>query len=176
MRTVKIILSAILLLVMALLTAWCYHPLAKLMLISISAEYMVHTAVPLVVFPTLFVLLFGALLVYYFKQPTKLKLAALFVVFSVWLLSGRTTAMLVTEDEIAAGWFYIPTTRFTLCNPNENCEITHYNKTKVEVLPFWRIRISNSTVDETLFIGPFAWAETKKLFIEDMQIGLYYKE
>jgi hypothetical protein len=120
--------------------------------------------------------LFGGLSVYYFKKPSKLKLAALSLLMLLWLLSGRTTAMLVTEDEIATGWFYIPTTRFTLCNPNEDCEVTHYNKTKVQALSFWRIRITNSTVDETLFIGPFAWAETKKLFIDDMQVGLYYKD
>jgi hypothetical protein len=176
MRPLAIILSAILFLIMALLTAFCYHPLAKIMLISISAEYMVHTAVPWVVLPTLFLLLFGGLSVYYFKKPSKLKLAALSLLMLLWLLSGRTTAMLVTEDEIATGWFYIPTTRFTLCNPNEDCEVTHYNKTKVQALSFWRIRITNSTVDETLFIGPFAWAETKKLFIDDMQVGLYYKD
>jgi hypothetical protein len=153
MRPLAIILSAILFLIMALLTA-----------------------VPWVVLPTLFLLLFGGLSVYYFKKPSKLKLAALSLLMLLWLLSGRTTAMLVTEDEIATGWFYIPTTRFTLCNPNEDCEVTHYNKTKVQTLPFWRIRITNNTIDETLFIGPFSWTETKKLFIDDMQIGLYYKE
>ena len=176
MRVTAIIFSVILFLIMAMLTALCYWSEAKSLLIFISFIEMVHSAAANVLWPTLFLLLFGGLLVYSFKKPSKLKLVALGLVMALWFVSGRTTAMLVTEDEIAAGWFYIPTTRFTLCNPAEDCEITHYNKTKVEVLPFWRIRITNSTVNETLFIGPFAWNETKKLFIDDMQIGLYYKK
>lgn len=176
MRIVAIIGYCVVFLSMALLTALCYHPLAKLLLISTSADYMVHCAVAQLVWPTVFLILTGILMVTYNKKPSKVKLVALVAVILLWGLSGRTAAMRVTEDEIATGWFYIPTTRFTLCNPNEDCEITHYNKTKVEVLPFWRIRITNSTIDETLFIGPFAWTPTKKLFIDDMQIGIYYKE
>lgn len=169
---ITIIFLGILFLCMIALTSFGYFSSTSLVTGSISS--MESLAATNVTLPTLLLILFGLLLYYYFKVPKKTKLLFLGVIMLLWILSGRVISIIIWPDgRITTGWFYIPTERFYLCNDKSNCETLVAYHTKIETLPFWRVRIKNENTDEIIFVGPFLWNKAKKVFTEEIGAGTY---
>ena len=175
MKNIKIIISAILLVVMATLTASGYF--LKANLARGDMESMEDIAAVNGAWPAIFLVISGFLLFYYLSQPTKVKLAFLGITIILWLLSGRMISMIFWPDgKLTTGWFSVPTEKFSLCNGKTNCETIMAYHTKTENLFFWRIRIKNENVDKIVFVGPFLWSKTVRLLHDEIGNGTYPKK
>jgi len=83
----------------------------------------------------------------------------LFVLIIIWLFSGRRISIRTEKCRVSTGWFFIKTNSFSLCKLADcDCENVYY-KTTYEKLSFWRIRIKNTKVNKTIFIGPIVWSK-----------------
>jgi hypothetical protein len=127
------------------------------------------------IYATVFLLVFVILIILYLKKPTNIKLVLLSLIMILWFLSGRMIGIIPLDGRLSTGWFYIETGRHTLCDYKTDCETTIYYQTQTESLFFWRIRVSNKNIDETIFVGPFLWNRAQKLFKETVESGKYYK-
>jgi len=123
-----------------------------------------------IVCPLIFMGLFCITSYFYFKRPDVLKLIVLLIWISLWLLSGRMIGIVVWPDiKVNIGWFDEPTESINLCARNADCETIVAQKTKATALPFWRLRIENPYVDQVIFVGPFIWGRTLKMFNEKLK-------
>lgn len=137
-----------------------------------SADYTMHLASIHVAWSTALLILFGALLFYFLKKRGKVLAIFLGLLFILWFLSGRTIGALVDPDgKIVVGWFYIETGEFYVCNRKTDCESVFYYQTKIERLPFWRIKIKNVNIDKVIFVGPFIWNKTLNIFSDKSNVG-----
>lgn len=149
---------------MTVLTLFGYLPASKFYFAGVSVDYMMDI-IDANIISTLLLLLVGLLGYNYLRKPQKVKLFLLYIGMLGWFLSGRIVATIIYPDgRVSCGWFYIETERFYLCNATTDCETTISYKTKVEPLPFGRIRITNEFIDKTIFVNPFAWKATLKMF------------
>lgn len=97
------------------------------------------------------------------------------ILLTLWFLSGRTIGIMYYPDGIVkTGWHYIRTNEFGLCEDGVNCELQVNKLTKIEKLPFWRIRITNSNTNEVLFTGPFIWNQTVHIFEANSPIRTHH--
>jgi len=162
---------------MGLITFPCYYSPERNFLFAgvSSADYMLELASMPMAVPTIFLFCFGLLTLYYFKRAKKIKLVFLTVILLLWFLSGRTIGTILwPEGTIITGWFYIRFDKFIICNNDGDCETTISYHTKTEELSFWRVRVKNKNTDRVIFVGPFIWSRTLKLFNEQLGLGKYY--
>ena len=111
----------------------------------------------------LLIVILGMLLLKYLQKKNYKFLSLIFIILPIWILSGRTVGIF-PDGRLNIGWFYIKTDRINLCHPNDDCEKIFYNNTKIEELPFWRIKIENKNINQIIFVGPFIWNQTRKMF------------
>jgi hypothetical protein len=170
----KIIISIIVLIVMVVFTAIGYSSGRMLGFAGVSsADYTMHLASTNVAWSTALLILFGGTLFYFLKKRGKVLFVFLGFLFILWFLSGRTIGALVDPDgKIVVGWFYIETGEFYVCNRKTDCESVFYHRTKIESLPFWRIKINNVNIDKAIFVGPFIWTKTLNIFSDKSNIGV----
>lgn len=98
----------------------------------------------------------------------RLSLRRLFILLLVllfWLMSGRVVAFKSFPDgRVITGWYYVEANSFKLCKEDIDCESMLFKETKVTRLPFWCISIDNSLTNKIIFIGPFTWNSSAKVF------------
>jgi hypothetical protein len=111
---------------------------------------------------------FLALLTYK-KKRRALFTSLLTLIFLLWLFSGRMIAFF-PDGRLISGWFYIPTNRIDICKTDIDCEKLFYYYTKIEARSFWRLRITNTETNTTVFIEPFIWKNAIKLFEKEFPV------
>ncbi len=174
MKTIKIIVSVILLLIMFGLTALGFF--LKVSLVGGSINSMEDIVAINGAWLAIIVVIFGFLLFYSLYKPSNVKLIFLGVIIVIWFLSGRMISIIFWPDgRVTTGWFGIPTDTFYLCTGKTDCETTIAYHTKTENLFFWRIRLKNENVDKVIFVGPFIWNKTLKLVHDQIGAGTYTK-
>jgi hypothetical protein len=175
MKITKIIIVVIVLLLMIAATSLDYF--FKHSLVGGSIDSMENIVTVPVIFPTVLIMIFFWLLYWYFKSPNNIKLVSLLICIFLWVSSGRMISIITWPDgRVNTGWFNIPTNQFYLCNPQADCETTVSYKTKTENLFFWRIRVKNENIDKVVFVGPFLWNKTLRLFSDKFNSGKYTKK
>lgn len=174
MKTIKIIISVILLMIMFGLTAMGFF--LKISLVGGSMDSMEEMAIINGAWLAIILVIFGFLLFYYLYKPGKVKLIFLGAIVVIWFLSGRMISIVFWPDgRMTTGWFGISTDTFYLCTGKTDCETTIAYHTKTENLFFWRIRLKNENVDKVIFVGPFIWNKTLKLVHDQIGAGTYTK-
>lgn len=111
------------------------------------------------------ILLFSFVLVVVAFRKTKnraLYYSVLFILFSAWLLSGRTVG-LFAYGRLSTGWFYFESNRTYLCKDWLDPEVVLNRETVYEKESFWRYRISNNQTEKVIFVGPFITKEVDSL-------------
>ncbi len=113
---------------------------------------------------TLSIILFLAfcviLLVNFKNKKTKILLLA--IVFILWLLVGRVVGYNVWNNSIVGGWQNIIKTREICIGSHDQSKIGFEIKnTHITKLSFWRLKIENTKVRTSLYVGPFIWKETE---------------
>ena len=68
------------------------------------------------------------------------------------------------DGRIITGWYYIETNKLYLCKEGYDCETILSRESVVNKLSLWRINIKNKDVDKVIFIGPFTWYSSSKIF------------
>jgi hypothetical protein len=170
MKTIRIILAVIVFLVMILLTAICYI-IPEPSLTGGSILQAIVYAQP--IYPTVFLIAFGCFMAFYLYNPTSLKLIPASLCILLWFLSGREVCITLINTKVMTGWFYTAVNDYNPCASTQyDCETIINQNTTTEKLSFWRIRIKNNDFDEIIFVGPFIWDKTVKMFSE--QIGTSY--
>ena len=153
---------------MVILTLSVY--LLKPHLVYGSIDSMEVVASASIICPLIFMGLFCITSYFYFKKPNVLKLIMLLIWISLWILSGRMISIVVWPDvKVNIGLFDEPTESINLCAPNADCETIVAQKTTVTALALWRLRIKNPYVDQVIFVGPFIWGRTLKMFNEKLR-------
>lgn len=168
-KVFRVIIIVPILLIMLLATLLDYS--VKHSLVAGSIDSMESIASMPVVFPATLLGAFIILLCWYFKSPNTIKLICLGACFCLWALSGRMVSVIpFQEGRLNAGWFNISTNEFYLCkSPQHNCDGIFLHETQMENLSFWRIRIKNENIEKIIFVGPFIWNQTQKLFTDKVR-------
>lgn len=95
----------------------------------------------------------------------------LLILFLLWLTSGRTIAFNAQNGKMYTGWFFFCFDSVSVCPEKLECERILSLKTKYEHRFLWTIKIVNSYLEETIFIGPFILEE----YIEDLkELGITF--
>jgi hypothetical protein len=126
-----------------------------------------------VIYPTIFLVIFGLLLFIYLKKPTVIKSVFLSLNLFLWILSGRMIGIGWPDGRLSSGWFNVGTESVFLCDEKNDCETTIYYQTKVEKLLFWRVRIKNQNFNEVIFVGPLLWGRTLLMINKTAGVGMY---
>ncbi|GHV14869.1 hypothetical protein FACS1894169_04670 [Bacteroidia bacterium] len=103
-------------------------------------------------------------LTYYFRQKIRYVDAIFIIVILSWTLSGYSIVHnSYPEDKIISGWYFVRANEILVCGDNDtDCENIVNNKTVCSKLSFWRIKIKNERIDQTFFVGPLIWAQSKQ--------------
>lgn len=154
--------------VMTTVTMFCFLPDAKILFTSESAAYLSSIS-DINKITSIIALAIFLISIITFKR-TWLKPFLLITSFSIWLMSGRVSAIKPFPDgRVLTGWYYLRTGRFNLCDGGRDCEGTLSNKTQLAKLSLWNIHIKNLFIDRTVFIGPLNWNNCYEVF--DKNIG-----
>lgn len=106
----------------------------------------------------LFLACYIGVLVFSLKNLRVGNIFILVTCFGLWLLSGRVVALKPFPDgRVITGWYYVETNKFYLCSVKDDCETIIYKDSKVTMLSFWRIRVTNKNMNKEIFFGPFTW-------------------
>lgn len=113
---------------------------------------------------TLSIILFVAfcvILLVNFKNK-KSQILWLAIVFILWLLVGRVVGYNVWNNSIVGGWQNIIKTREICIGSHDQSKIGfEIENTHITKLSFWRLKIENTKIRTTLYVGPFIWKETE---------------
>jgi len=161
----KIVIPIVFLLMMITLTGLEY--LLQPGLVGGSTNSMEVVAAAPIFLPIILLVLFCLLSYWNLKKPANIKICFLGLCILFWFASGRVVSILVWPDaRINTGWFNAATEEIKLCNVKNDCETVMTQKTQTENLFFWRIRIKNENIDRIIFVGPFLWSKTVRMFTE----------
>ncbi|MGZ3777712.1 MAG: hypothetical protein ACXVIY_10050 [Mucilaginibacter sp.] len=175
MKVVRIIFLIIVFALMLTITLAYFSPANKFVFGRNSADYMLKLAAVSVVWPIALLVLYLLFAWFYHRKPNRTRLALVTTVVLLWFLCGRMVGTLLwPEGKVITGWYYIPTYDFKLCGGDTDCETVVYYQTHIEKLAFWRLRIKNRNVDQTVFAGPFIWNQIPEVFSE-IGTGKYTK-
>lgn len=165
MRKSSKIVAIVMVVLMSLATAISFFKDSKLLFTHESADYL--SSISDVNHLTSVLFLFFFLITLIFIKYGLKKNLLLLSFFILWLMSGRVVAFKSFPDgRIITGWYYIEGNSFKLCNQNIDCERMLFKETKVKRLPLWRISIDNNLSNKKIFIGPFTWNSSAKVFEE----------
>jgi hypothetical protein len=97
------------------------------------------------------------------KKFNQLLLSVFLIIFVVWILSGRTIALKVMDNncEIITGWFYVGTNFLNTQTAIKYKKIDEESELKFNYLILWRLEIKKGKFEEIIFIGPFLWSDMK---------------
>lgn len=112
-----------------------------------------------------FLMIFIILVVYgiFKRKQHKFYYPIMFVVFGLWLLSGRMVA-LFPDGRLIYGWYYFEAGEINICSHGVDCEKVYAYETDYGRRFLWRYRIMNNSISETIFTGPFIVNEVDSLF------------
>ena len=128
-----------------------------------------------IAYPIALLILYAIVAWFYHRQPSRIRLVSVCAIVALWVICGRMVgALFWPEGKIITGWYYFPTDDFKLCDGTIDCETVVDYQTHMEKLAFWRVKIKNKNVDQTIFVGPFIWDQIPKVF-SDIGNGKYTK-
>lgn len=154
------ILTFLLLVILAVVSYLGYGETGKLFYTRESATYLTELSEISIELVVVLLLAIGFILLYKFNSKV-LRISLLSIALVFWLLAGRKVGVKKFEDgRVNYGWYSFETGKFFLCDKEDiECETVIANKTSIEKLSFWRVKIKNEDINETIFIGPITWAK-----------------
>jgi len=171
-KIIKIISLVILCILMVMLTGVGYLPDTPNLDGGSIDSLMSFASLP-VLYPTIFLVIFGLLLFIYLKKPTVIKSVFLSLGLFLWILSGRMIGIGWPDGRVSSGWFNTRTDMFYLCDDKTDCETMIYYQTQTQNLSFWRIRIKNQNIDKVIFVGPLLWDRTITMIKKTVGVDMY---
>jgi hypothetical protein len=156
MRVIKILVVIFLILI----TYLGYGETAKLFYTNESATYLTELSSINIIISIVSILIFVFIIFYKFSNRA-FKISLSFFVLLLWLLSGIKVGVKKFEDgRVNYGVYCFETNRFFLCEKEDlECESIIANRTSVEGMSFWRVKIKNEDIEEIIFVGPITWSK-----------------
>lgn len=170
------ILTLLLLIILVVVSYLGYGETGKLFYTSESATYLTELSEISIILVVVLLLAISFILFYKFNSKV-LRMTLFFIVFIFWLLAGRKVGVKKFEDgRVNYGWYFFETGKFFLCDKeNIECETVIANKTSIEELSFWRVKIKNEKINETIFIGPITWSKAIEILKTNIGNGTSIK-
>jgi len=113
------------------------------------------------------ILFFVFCIVRYLKfNNKKIKLYVMIGIFLFWILSGRVVGFNVCDPEIVCGYHNFIATYWFHLNEEHLNTTDDLKKIHVTKRPFWRLNIKGNKINYTIYVGPFIWQESLKVFEE----------
>ena len=168
MKVIKILVVFFLILI----TYLGFGETAKLFYTNESATYLTELSSINIIISIVSVLIFVFVIFYKFKNKT-FKASLLFIVLLLWLLAGVKVGVKKFEDgRVNYGVYCFEVNRFFLCDKKDlECESIIANRTSVEELSFWRVKIKNEDIEEIIFIGPLTWLKAMNVLKSNIGNG-----
>ena len=124
------------------------------------------------IFPTIssIILFLSFCIIRFIKfKNKKWKVLLMSGIFLLWLFVGRVVGYNVWNNSIVGGWQNLIKTReICIGRTDQTIEMQYeIEATQITKLPFWRLKIENSKINTTLYVGPFVWQEALRIFEEE---------
>ena len=151
--------------IMLLGTAMAHLRGIKILFTNESAAYLSNISNVNYIFSWCFLIAYLLVTFFAFRKADVIRLFILFILFGLWLLSGRVIAFKPFPDgRIITGYYYIETDRFNLCDNENDCESVISKEAFIQRRPFWLLKIKSKGIQKNIFLGPFTWQQCNKVF------------